>query len=70
MQTGEGMQRIQNLPLDTVLKLVVLLLAGKAVKQTCVSLSTAESEYVAHSSAAQKAVWLCQLYKELILMVS
>ena len=40
------------------------IISWKSSKQTCVSLSTAEAEYVALSSAAQEAVWLHQLYKE------
>ena len=40
------------------------IISWKSSKQTCVSLSTAEAEYVALLSAVQEAVWLRQLYKE------
>ena len=35
-------------------------------KQSCVALSTAESEYMALSGATQEAVWLRQLYSDLL----
>ena len=34
-------------------------------KLSCVALSTSEAEYIALTSAAQEAVWLCQLISEL-----
>ena len=37
------------------------LISWRTVKQQCVSLSTAESEYVALAGATQEAVWLGQL---------
>ena len=37
----------------------------KTRKQSCVALSTAESEYVALASAVQEAVWLRQLMTDL-----
>ena len=37
----------------------------KCRKQACVALSTAESEYMALSSAAQEAIWMRQLLSEL-----
>ena len=40
------------------------IISWKSHKQTCVSLLTAEAEYVALLSAVQEAVWLRQLYKE------
>ena len=45
-------------------------LSGVAVswsskKQTCVTLSTAEAEYIVLSSAAQEAIWIHQLTKNL-----
>ena len=49
----------------------VFLIGGAAIswkssKQSCVSLSTAEAEYVALSAAAQEAVWLQQLASDLL----
>ena len=41
------------------------LLSWKSNKQTCVTLSTAEAEYVALSSAAQEAIWLKLLLHDL-----
>ncbi len=48
----------------------VFLLGGAAIswrshKQTCVALSTAESEYIALSAAAQEAVWIQQMSSEI-----
>ena len=40
-------------------------ISWKSKKQDCVSLSTAEAEYVALSSAAQESVWLKKLITEL-----
>ena len=37
----------------------------RSKKQTCVALSTAETEYIALASAAQKSLWLQQLLKDL-----
>ena len=34
-------------------------------KQSCVALSTTEAEYVALSSVAQEAVWMCKLIADL-----
>lgn len=49
----------------------VFLLGGAAIswkssKQTCVALSTAEAEYIALSAASQEAVWLQQLFSDLL----
>ena len=41
------------------------LISWRTNKQTCVALSTAEAEYVALSSAGQKAVWLKTLLNDL-----
>ena len=41
------------------------LVSWRSVKQTCVSLSTAESEYVALASAGQQAAWLLKLFQDL-----
>ena len=37
----------------------------RSKKQTCVALSMAEAEYMALSSAAQKAVWIRELNSDL-----
>ena len=49
----------------------VFLLGGAAIswkssKHTCVALSTSEAEYIALSAASQEAVWLQQLYSDLL----
>ena len=41
------------------------LISWRTTKQSCVALSTAEAEYVALSGAAQEAVWLMSLFKDL-----
>ena len=38
----------------------------KSSKQSCVALSTAEAEYVALAAAAQEAIWLQQLFNDLL----
>ncbi len=48
----------------------MFLVGGAAIswrshKQTCVALSTAESEYIALSAAAQEAVWLQRLSSDI-----
>ena len=40
-------------------------ISWRSKKQTCVTLSTAEAEYMALASATQKAIWLGQLTSEL-----
>ena len=40
-------------------------MSWRSKKQSCVALSTAEAEYMALSSAAQVAVWLRELCKDL-----
>ena len=41
------------------------IISWRSNKQNCVALSTAEAEYVALSSAAQEAVWLNQLLRDI-----
>ena len=41
-------------------------ISWKSSKQTCVALSTAEAEYIALSAASQEAVWLQQLFSDLL----
>lgn len=41
-------------------------ISWRSKKQTCVALSTAETEYIALASAAQEAIWLRRLISELI----
>ena len=36
-------------------------MSWRSKKQTCVALSTAETDYIALASAAQEAVWMWQL---------
>ena len=46
------------------------LISWKSCKQTCVSLSTAEAEYVALAACTQEAVWLIKLLKDLNLNIN
>ena len=41
------------------------IVSWRSKKQSCVALSTAEAEYMALSNAAQEAVWLKELHKDL-----
>ena len=41
-------------------------ISWKSSKQTCVTLSTAEAEYIALSAASQEAMWLQQLMSDLL----
>ena len=48
-----------------IFKIAGASVSWRSVKQKCVALSTAEAEYMALSGAAQEAVWMRQLLRDL-----